>query len=408
MIRFIHLLLVLLVTSSCFATKPSSMAGNTPSENRLFGTRKVRILFIGNSAIYFHNLPDIVKSIAASGPNPIDVDCELIAEGGQTLEGHWLEGRAQREIRAKHWDYVVLQEQSGLNDELEVNGQWLIAGWESYHRFAKLFDAEAKAVGAKTVILALWSHKGMPPREQQVLDYGSQSLAREIGAILVPAGSAWHALEARAPNLTLYFDGFHPTPTASYMFAVTFYATVFHRNPAGLAERAFGTNIDLDDHAGANPNELLVDVPKETASEIKQVAYNVVRHGAREVNMPADPILPALQAGSPVTKENLVGSWRGTEALVSSNAAPLNIDISSEGDDLLANTHFALQNPIDEKALKGGIDGNVIWFVNPKGISGGYVRYRAVLVGDKLVGIVEVWLQNKLTAIGTFEASRKT
>jgi len=195
------------------------------------GVGKVRILYIGNSAIYFHNLPEIVSRISASGPDPVDIDSEMISEGGQTLEGHWLEGKAQREIHAKRWDYVVLQEQSCLNDEIEIGGVPCITGWESYHRFAKMFDAEAKSVGAKTVILSLWSHKGTPLREQQALDYASQSLAREIGATLVPAGSVWRAMERRDRNLSLYYDDFHPTRTGSYMFAVTFYAAVFRKKP---------------------------------------------------------------------------------------------------------------------------------------------------------------------------------
>src|SRR6185437_11305432 len=104
------------------------------------------------------------------------------------------------------------------------------------------------------------------------LDYASQSLAREIGATLVPAGLVWHAMERRDQNLILYYDSFHPTRTASYMFAVTFYSAVFRKNPASLAIKATGTDIGLDDQPGANPDAVLVDIPKNEADVIKQVA----------------------------------------------------------------------------------------------------------------------------------------
>src|SRR5476651_855611 len=220
-------------------------------------TKPIRMLFIGNSAIYFHNLPQILTQIAGSGKHPIQLETELIAEGGQTLEGHWLEGKAQREIRSKPWDYVVLQEQSGLGDELEVDGKWRICGWEIYHQYAKMFDAEAKAVGAKTVILSLWSHKGTLPREQAVLDYASESLAIETGGILVPAGAVWHAVEKADPNLKLYWDDFHPTPTASYMFATALYASVFHRDPSDLANKAIGNDINIGNNLSTDSTAVL-------------------------------------------------------------------------------------------------------------------------------------------------------
>jgi|GEM_PF-3909605 len=368
--------------------------------------KKVRILYIGNSAIYFHNLPQIVDQLAASGPDPIEIESELIAEGGQTLEGHWLEGKAQREIRTKPWDYVVLQEQSCLNDEIEINGVPIITGWESYHRFAKMFDAEAKAVGAKTILLSLWSHKGTAPREQQALDYASQTLARELKATLVPAGSVWRAMEKRDRSLKLYHDDFHPTPTASYMFAVAFYTAVFHKNPADLATKATGTDIGLDEKRGDNPNALLVDVPKDQADEIKQVAYDLVRRGSREVEKPADPVLPTLPEGPAVTKDAVVGTWSGTETVFTAESLPLTVEISAHGEDLVANTHFGLRHPAEEKAIKGGIEGKVIWFENPNGINNSFIRYRAVLVGNQLKGVAEVWQEKHLAYIGTFTVHR--
>jgi hypothetical protein len=400
--------LCLLTLFAC-ALKPA--VGCLPSKphpiSKQETARKVRILFIGNSAIYFHNLPAIVSGIAASGPDPIQVESELIAEGGQTLEGHWLEGRAQKEIHARHWDYVVLQEQSCLNDEIEINGFPSISGWESYHQFAKMFDAEAKSVGAKTVILSLWSHKGTAPREQQALDYASHSLAQEIGATLVPAGSVWRAMEKRDRNLELYYDDFHPTRPASYMFAVAFYAAVFHKNPAGLATKAIGTDIALNNQPGATSDAVLVDVPKTQADEIKQVAYDVVRHVPHQASKPADLVIPSLPQGQAIRKEEVVGTWTGTATVFTETPLPLNFEISVIDGALVANTHFGLKHPVDEKAIKGGIEGKVLWFENPNGVNDSFIRYRAVLIENHLTGVAEVWQARHLTYIGTLSVQRR-
>lgn len=403
-------LLPILLLSIALALKPAMSC--LPAEHSALarqGTaRKVRILYIGNSAIYFHNFPEIVSGIAASGPDPIQIESELIAEGGQTLEGHWLEGKAQKEIRAKHWDYVVLQEQSCLNDEIETNGLPCITGWESYHQFAKMFDAEAKSVGAKTVILSLWSHKGTAAREQQALDYASQSLAQEIGATLVPAGSVWRAMEKQDRNLELYYDDFHPTRPASYMFAVAFYTAVFHKNPVGLAGKAIGSDIALNNHPGVNHDAVLVDLPSVQADEIKQVAYNVVRHGLRLVAKPADLVMPTLPEGQALTKGDLVGTWTGTETVFSEAPLTLTFEISASEGTLVANSHFGLKHPVEEKAIKGGIDGKVLWFENPSGVNESFIRYRAVLIENHLTGVAEVWQARHLTYIGKFTADRRS
>ncbi len=385
------------------AARPAQTA-NAMATSRI--PPRIRILYIGNSAIYFHNFPDIVKSLAASGPDPIDIESTMVAEGGQTLEGHWLEGKALRQIRDQHWDYVVLQEQSTLGDDLRIDGISCIRGWESYQRFVKMFDSEAKAVGAKTVILSLWNHKGTPAREQQALDYASQSVARETGAILVPAGSVWHAMERRDPKIDLFHDDFHPTRTASYMFAITFIAAVFHKNPDSLAARATGTDIDIDQQSTARADVVLADVPKLQADEIKQTAYGVVRRGAREVARPAEPATPKLRQGRAATNDDFVGAWSGTENLLSAEPTPITLDISSRGEDLLANVGLGLKPPVEEKAIQGGLAGNVVWFDDPKGVDGSFIRYRGVLVQNDLKGVTELWLQNKLIAIGTFSAHR--
>jgi len=53
--------------------------------------------------------------------------------------------------------------------------------------------------------------------------------------MLLPVGEAWRAAWRRDPDVPLYGpDGFHPTPTATYLAALVIYQQVSGRSPIGL------------------------------------------------------------------------------------------------------------------------------------------------------------------------------
>ena len=71
----------------------------------------LRVLFIGNSYTYQHDLPKLVTRMAkAAGIRGISE--RSVVGGGMTLEGHWKNGKALERIRNGKWDVVVLQDQS--------------------------------------------------------------------------------------------------------------------------------------------------------------------------------------------------------------------------------------------------------------------------------------------------------
>ena len=70
--------------------------------------KPLRILFVGNSLTYVGNLPAVVEALAASNGKSLRAD--MIVKGGATLT-QWLDSSAvQRALKARHYDYVVLQE----------------------------------------------------------------------------------------------------------------------------------------------------------------------------------------------------------------------------------------------------------------------------------------------------------
>lgn len=77
-----------------------------------------RVLFNGNSYVYYNNLPGLVEAIAA-GLNGPQLQIESHTHGGFTLQRHLDDGHAEELIRrgdsdGEPWTAVILQEQSSL------------------------------------------------------------------------------------------------------------------------------------------------------------------------------------------------------------------------------------------------------------------------------------------------------
>lgn len=170
--------------------------------------KSLRVLFIGNSYTYVNDLPELVKRLLAA--RGVQLDLEKVVVGGATLERHWKEGKAQAAIHKRPWDYVVLQEQSSrpFRDR------------EAMFRDARLFHAEIRKTGAKTVLYETWAAK-IAPAEQPKLTDAYETLGRELGAIVVPAGEAWK--RALAQGIELHGkDGRHPNLRGSFLAACAF------------------------------------------------------------------------------------------------------------------------------------------------------------------------------------------
>src|SRR5688572_10539236 len=108
----------------------------------------VRMLFIGNSFTARNDLPGLLAQLA---DRPIEH--ELIQRGGASLRMHLNKGDAAAAMRAKRYDYVVLQEQSTLP----------IKNAERMHENVREFDKLIRAAGARTVLYMTWARQNAPP-----------------------------------------------------------------------------------------------------------------------------------------------------------------------------------------------------------------------------------------------------
>lgn len=262
------LLLIGLIASPAMAadtlltptTKPSKAATVTPtisvpslsSPTSANAKKPLRVLFIGNSYTFFNGgLGIAVKTLASAVKDGRPFEYVEVTKGGQTLEGHWNEGKALAQIRKGGWDFVVLQEHSlGALNRRELMFQ-----------YAAMFDAEIRKVGAKTVFYETWGRKNRPEM-YGVVEQAYVGLARQLKAVVAPAGAAWSRALKADPNLALHIaDLSHPTPAGTYLNACVFYETFFGKSPEGLPRT-------IKNAAG----KVLIDLPESEALMLQRTA----------------------------------------------------------------------------------------------------------------------------------------
>lgn len=188
----------------------------------------MNILFVGNSFTARNNVPGLIAAMAEARGQTLEH--KLISAGGASLKMHWNKGDAQKAMEKTRYDYVVLQEQSTLP----------VKNCQRTHENIRLFDPAIKASGAKTVLYLTWARQKVP-ETQQLLTNCYTSIGKELGAVVVPAGVAWHRFLAEHDQPVLHdTDGSHPTLAGSYLAACVFFAVLFGENPVGIASELKG------------------------------------------------------------------------------------------------------------------------------------------------------------------------
>ena len=197
-----------------------SCAGSSPT-----GTSSddaFRVLFIGNSLTFTHDVPGLLTALAGLENRVVDV--RSVAFPNFSLEDHWFRGDALDEIRARRWDVVVMQQGPSTLDANRAH----LAEWSL--RFAP----EIRTAGGVPALYTVWPPSGSAAAFNAVQrSYGEA--AEAVDGILLPAGDAWEIAWRRDTSLRLYGpDQFHPSLEGALLAALTIYAVLFETPAAGL------------------------------------------------------------------------------------------------------------------------------------------------------------------------------
>ena len=228
----LSLLLVAGPSAGSSAAPPDGGPGDRP------GHADASVLFVGNSLISVHDLPETFRLLALGSARRIDLAIRTIAVGGALLSQHWEDGRVVTTLRVQRPDVLVLQAQS---TEAVLNPSAL-------DRHVRLFKKAADESGALTVILGTWARPardpfyavsasgGSPEAMQEGLDAAYAAIASGNGALLAPVGKAWTLAGRRRPEIALLDGSQHPSRAGTYLASAVLFQTLF-------GERALGSTF---------------------------------------------------------------------------------------------------------------------------------------------------------------------
>jgi hypothetical protein len=194
----------------------------------------LRVLFIGNGVTYKDGMPAMFAELAANAAAPHRIDSRVVWFDGATLQNHWDKGdkgEARAAISQGPWDYIVLQENSRVPPK----------DAEVMYRATRLFDAEIRKSGARTVIFQPWAWN---ESYETIVDIeaATQKISKETGAQLVPVGAAWKIVQKDFPRLLLLDSKAVPTPAAVYLTASVFQAVLLKQKPEAPNQLPHGLN----------------------------------------------------------------------------------------------------------------------------------------------------------------------
>lgn len=205
----------------------------------------LRVFFVGNSHTYYNDMPAMVAALATeaarSDASVRPFEFAMEAPGGANLVAHLATGQIAKRLSGARWDYVVLQEQQ-QRPSFRFNPKQLD---DEFYGPARTLDIVIKATGAKTLLYMTAARLTGDPDNvpndtyeamQERVRESYVALGSELGADVVPVGTAFRNVHAQHPNIPLWDqDRSHPGRHGSYLAACVFFNALYGKSPEGNA-----------------------------------------------------------------------------------------------------------------------------------------------------------------------------
>ena len=231
---------------------------NQSIKTRLTNPSPTRVLFLGNSYLYYNDsLHNHVKRLV-SDLNPEigkTLKYKSATIGGSTLSHHDLDSHLELGKLGLDEPFELVILQGGSSDALSEKSR------SAFDIKAKEFDQKIRAQGGETALYMVHAyvkpHKRYDPNMIRKVEDMYVETGRDINALVIPVGLAFERAYAKRPSIQLHkeFDGTHPSLLGTYLAACVVYASLYKKNPVGSNYDYFGK------------------INKQDAEFLQQIAY---------------------------------------------------------------------------------------------------------------------------------------
>jgi hypothetical protein len=233
-------LLLLLSQAACSKEPGATLAAEV---KRLDNTSPKRVLFVGNSYLYYNDsVHNHVRRIAEEiGPYKVDeYQYKSATIGGARLSHHHIDSLLEpgRLGIKEPFELVILQGGSG-----EVLDE---ASRAKFRNSAIEMSEKIRATGAEVALYM--THAYVEPHKQFDPDMTGRIMrtyvpvGNELHALVIPVGLAFWLAYERRPDIMLHktFDGTHPSLLGTYLAACVVYQSIYGTSTVGIKYDYFG------------------------------------------------------------------------------------------------------------------------------------------------------------------------
>ena len=228
---------------------------------RLDNQSPTRILFVGNSYLYYNDsLHNHVKRIVAELRPELEAELQYKSStiGGAALTHHAIDSLLTPNKLGIEQPFELVVLQGGSAEVLSDRRRQI------FFDTIDLYTKKSRIHGAEVALYM--THAYVPPHrraEQGMIDTIARSYVtagRANQALVIPVGYAFELSYATRPELSLHktFDGSHPSLYGTYLAACVVYLSVYGGNLDGLSYDYFG------------------EIPKDVAVYLQSIATATV------------------------------------------------------------------------------------------------------------------------------------
>ena len=186
--------------------------------------KPTRVLFVGNSLTYVHNLPAVFTALAHSQGR--EVEAAMLVRGGQTLTQHLQSGVLTPQLLSKY-DKVVLQERGGDLVCAEYSPEAIEHCEASRTAHAKLVQ-QVRAAGAEPILLGTSQPEPGASRQMQE---NETELGRELGAPTIAVSETVRLAMEKRPSADWVSPDHHPGEEQTLLVSIELYRALFGSLP---------------------------------------------------------------------------------------------------------------------------------------------------------------------------------